>query len=164
MKLYKDVVSHDDLLSDDFPIKEDGAVYVVEGKYVTTGAVTVDIGSDAGEVEDDDEPAPDPVTQLNVVTQFSLVETSFDKKSYTAHLKAYLTKVVAERLPADERAAWQEQAAEWGKKVMSDFGSYRFFTGPTMASDALVILVKTGEDGKTPFLYYIRHGLTAEVL
>ncbi|WP_371484231.1 translationally-controlled tumor protein [Kitasatospora sp. NBC_00315] len=162
MKVYKDVFNGDDLLSDSFPIKEDGVCYVVEGKHVTRSAIGtadfggVDEGEDAGEAESD------TVTVLNVVDAHGLVETMYDKKSYLNHIKAYLKRVAAS-LPADKRASWDQQAQEWAKTVLADLDSYRFFTGASTDPEAMTVLMKTGEDGKTPFLYYFRQGLQAEV-
>ncbi|MFJ9697026.1 translationally-controlled tumor protein [Kitasatospora sp. NPDC101183] len=168
MKVYKDVFNGDELLSDSFPIKEDGICYVVEGKYVTRETVgTVDIGG-ASSAEDDVEDAEESptITVLNIVDAHRLVETSYDKKSYTGHIKAYLKrltdKLAADGQSADQRSAWQQQAQEWVKAVLADFDSYRFFTGEQMDPEAMVVLLKLGEDGKTPFLYFIRDGLRVE--
>jgi hypothetical protein len=158
MKVYMDVFSGDELLSDSFPIREDGVCYVLEGKYVTRAGVgAVDSSEEADETTDSE-----GVTVLNVADVHSLVETRYDKRSYLGHIKAYL-KRLSEEVPADERVAWQQQAQEWVKGVVADFDSYRFFTGESMDPEAMVVLMKTGEDGKTPFLYYIRQGLRAEV-
>ncbi|WP_376773519.1 hypothetical protein [Streptomyces nymphaeiformis] len=59
-------------------------------------------------------------------------------------------------MSADERTAWQQQIQEGFKGVLADFDNYRFFTGESMNQEAVVVLMKTGEDGETPFLYYIR--------
>ncbi|MBD0669947.1 translationally-controlled tumor protein [Streptomyces sp. CBMA156] len=165
MKVYKDVFNGDELLSDSVPIKEDGICYVAEGKYVTRNtAVVIDTGASGG--EEDGEEAGEvgdsaAVTVLNVVDAHRLVETAYDAKNYTGHIKAYL-KRLSEKVPADERSAWQQQAQEWVKGVLADFGSYRFFTGETMDPEAMVVLLKVGEDGTTPFLYYVRQGLRVE--
>jgi hypothetical protein len=157
MKVYKDVFSGDELLSDSFPIKEDGICYVVEGKHSTRAAGLLDIGGTDGEEADSI-----GHTVLNVAEAHRLVATTYEKKNYTGHIKAYL-KRITERLPADERIAWQQQAQERIEQVLADFDSYQFFTGESMDPEAMVVLMRTGKDGKTPFLYYIRHGLRAEV-
>ncbi|MFI5924301.1 translationally-controlled tumor protein [Streptomyces anulatus] len=136
MKAYKDVVNNDELLSEGFPIKEDGVLYMVEGKSGDHNGTTV----------------------FNVVESHGLVETSYDKKNYSGHIAEYL-KRLAGTLPEDERDAWRQEAVAWAKKVLADIGSYRFFTGVNMNPEAMVVLMKTGEDGETPFFYYIRHGL-----
>ncbi|MEU1536183.1 translationally-controlled tumor protein [Streptomyces fagopyri] len=165
MKVYKDVFNGDELLSDSFPIKEDGVCYVVEGKYVTRGPVSIDIGANPAADDDTEEEGEEkaPVTVLNVVDAHRLVETSYDKKNYLGHIKAYL-KRVSDKLAADgsDVRAWQQQAQEWVKGVVADFDSYRFYTGEQMDPESMVVLLKHGEDGKTPFLYYIRHGLRTE--
>ncbi|MFF8771019.1 translationally-controlled tumor protein [Kitasatospora sp. NPDC015120] len=157
MKLYKDVFSGDELLSDTFPIKEDGVCYVVEGQYIDRPHNTVDIGAAAE--EEDTESTYRRV--LNVVDRHRLVAASYDKKTYTGHIRAYV-KRLSEKVPADERATWQQQANEWAKTVLADFDSYQCYTGESNDPEAMVVLMKFSEDGKTPFLYYIRHGLKTE--
>ncbi|MYS13585.1 translationally-controlled tumor protein [Streptomyces sp. SID4982] len=162
MKVYKDIVGGDELLSDAFAIKEDGPWYVVEGKYVTraAGAGGIDIGGDS-EVHHAEEADPSDVTVLNVADAHGLVPTEYSAETYAGQVKRYLKKV-SEAVPADERAAWGQEISRRIKAVLADFDSYRFFTGQSMHQEAMVVLMKTGEDGQTPFLYYIRHGLKAE--
>ncbi|MEU3057672.1 translationally-controlled tumor protein [Streptomyces griseus] len=160
MTIYKDIVTGDELLSDSHPIKEDGVCYVVEGTYVTRSSGSVDIGS-TSEVAGADEGDAGSATVLNVVDAYRLIETRWDLKSYSSYMNVYLKRVVA-AVPADERPVWREQMQKWFQEVKADFGSYRFFLGESNDSEAMTVLMKTGEDGETPFFYYLRHGLKAE--
>ncbi|WP_431522288.1 hypothetical protein, partial [Listeria monocytogenes] len=47
MLVYQDLLTGDELLSDSFPYKEieNGILWEVEGKWVTVGAVDVNIGA-----------------------------------------------------------------------------------------------------------------------
>ncbi|MEV5864961.1 hypothetical protein AB0L83_35445 [Streptomyces sp. NPDC052071] len=134
MKVYKDVFSGDELLSASFPIKEEGICYVVEAKHSTRAAGLLDIGGTDGEEADSM-----GHTVLNVAEAHQLVATTYEKKHYTRHIKAYL-KRITECLPAEERIAWQQQAREWIEQVLADFDGYEFFTGGR--SDRALIAAK----------------------
>ncbi|MFJ6622051.1 translationally-controlled tumor protein [Kitasatospora sp. NPDC091335] len=168
MKVYRDVFNGDELLSDSVPVKEDGVCFVAEGKYGTRSTVgSIDIGAASGvegEEGEEETGAVDSATVsvLDIVDAHRLVETSYDKKNYTGHIKAYL-KRLSERVPADDRSAWQEKAQTCVKAVLADFESYRFFTGESMDPEAMVVLLKAGEAGGAPYLYYFGHGLKTEV-
>lgn len=58
-------------------------------------------------------------------------ETSYDKKAYLAHIKAYLKRLVAE-LPAARKDQFQAKAQEFVKKVVAKFDDYAFFTGESV--------------------------------
>ncbi|MFE9046197.1 translationally-controlled tumor protein [Streptomyces sp. NPDC007818] len=160
MKVYKDVFSGDEMLSDAYPIKEDGICYVVEGKCVTRPRLG---GIDLGDVDHGGNDDDSDLTVVNVVDAHRLVETSYDRKSYAGQMKAYLKRVSEKVALTGDPTAWRQQAQEWAATVLADFDSYRFYTGEQMDSEAMVVLMKMGEDGKTPFLYYIREGLKEEV-
>ncbi|MFF7443249.1 hypothetical protein [Streptomyces sp. NPDC008122] len=66
-------------------------------------------------------------------------------------------------MSADERTARQQQVQDWFMGVLADFDNCRFFTGESMHPEAMAVLMKTGEDGKTPFPCYIRQELEVEV-
>jgi hypothetical protein len=119
MKLYKDVFTRDELLTDTFPIREinDGIIYEVDAKYITlTTENDFNIGGNASKEGEDSEQLESEVKQvINIVQANRLTETSYDKKSYMAHIKAYMGKV-KERVPEDQVAAFQAAAQAWVKK------------------------------------------------
>ena len=62
-----------------------------------------------------------------------LQETSYDKKSYLGHIKAYLKKL-SEKIAAEGKdvKAFQASAQEFVKKVNAKFDDYAFFTGESV--------------------------------
>ncbi len=157
----------DELLSDSFGKKEvDDVVYEVDCKLVTKGPIQVNTGANASaEGEDGDDGVDDQAeTVIDVVDSFRLEQTSFDKKSYISHIKAYMKEIktkLAENNP-DRVAAFEQGAQAYVKKVVEKFGDFEFYTGDSMDPEAMVILLGYREDGTTPYLVYWKDGLKAE--
>jgi len=106
------------------------------------------------------------VTVNNLVDAVRLVETSYDKKSYLAHIKAYL-KRVTEKLKADGKddakvKEFQTNAQEFIKKVVAKFDDYAFYTGETMDPEAMVVLKCYKEDGIIPYFLIWKDGVKEE--
>jgi len=167
MKIYKDIVSGDEVLCDnDRPLKEeDGVVYVIEGKYIEIGGEDYGVASNAD--ADADEGAAGEGTEsqkqrvVDIVHQNRLVETQYDKKSYLAHIKGYM-KVLKERLEGEPEkcAAFQAGATAFVKRVVGEFDDYQFFLGPSMGDEGIVILCKW--EGEKAIFYYWKDGLKGE--
>jgi len=168
MKIYKDLFSGDELSSDAFPTKTVfGIIYEVETKQVTKSlSGNYDIGANASE-EDPEESLDDgqSVTVNNLIDSHRLSETSYDKKAYMGHIKAYLKRVV-DWLKANGRegevAEFQAQAQEFVKSVVGKFDDFQFYTGETMDPEAMVALKFYKEDGIIPYFYFWRHGVREE--
>src|SRR5579859_4677558 len=90
-----------------------------------------------------------------------LQSTTFDKKSYLTYLKSYMKKVKAhlqEKNP--ERVEVFEKAAQnYVKKVVGSFKDWEFFTGESMDTEGMVVLLNYREDGTTPYLVFFKDGL-----
>ncbi|MFJ8921525.1 translationally-controlled tumor protein [Streptomyces sp. NPDC102415] len=163
MKIYTDVVGrdHDELLSDMFPIKENGVLYEVEARRVqrTTG-VEADLGAtDTAEAEPGD--AEDSVDVIDLVDTFRLNETPIsDRRQYLAYLKRYTKDVLAFLRAGDPQGAEAFQAGvqQAVKSLAEDFDSYRFFEGEHR-DGGMIIPAKFAADGGTATFYYFRHGL-----
>ena len=98
---------------------------------------------------------------IDIVHSFRLQSTSFDKKSYLTYLKSYMKSIKTklqesnpERVPIFEK-----KAAEFAKKIVTNFKDYEFFTGESMDPDGMVALLNYREDGVTPFLIFWKDGL-----
>ena len=58
-------------------------------------------------------------------------QTTYDKKSYMAHIKAYMKRLL-EHLKANNPSrvdAFQKEAQEFVKMVLGKFDEYEFYTG-----------------------------------
>jgi hypothetical protein len=84
MKVYSDVFTGEQLLSDAFPIEVEyeDAVMFVRSAYISKGGEDVDIGcgNEFGGGDEEEKVEDSAERVLNVVDNFQLQQTSFDKK------------------------------------------------------------------------------------
>jgi len=166
MLLYKDILTGDEMVSDAFPLKTvDDVAFEVDGSTVTIGGgVTVDIGANASAEEVEEGLEENAETAINVVHNFRLQSTQFDKKSYLTYLKGYMKKVKAhlEKTQPDRVETFEKGAQTLAKKVVANFKDYEFFTGESMDPDGMIVLLNYREDGTTPFFTFWIDGLNPE--
>jgi hypothetical protein len=168
MKIYKDILSGDEVLSDIYPMKEvDDVVYEVEGKRITvTENQDFDIGANPSTEGGEEEGTlgPETISVINVVHAHRLVETSFDKKSYMAYIKTYMKKILdhLKQKNPSRVETFQKNVQPFVKKILERFNDFQFYTGPTMDPEALVVLMFYKEDGITPAFYFFKDGLEEE--
>lgn len=158
MLIYKDIFSGDELLSDSYTMRVvDGVVYEVEAKMIVKKEGSYDMAGDGAGMEELDDPAAKTVN--NIVDAHQLVETAFDKKSYMAHIKAYMValKKKLEETKPDRVKDFQAGCNEFVKRVIKDFDDYSFFVGSSMASEGQTVLLRW--EGTEPRMYYFVDGL-----
>jgi hypothetical protein len=168
MKIFKDVFSNDEVASDSFPIKTVDCVYEVEGKLVIEDNSAADkfIGANDVETEGTEkEVYEDAVKVINVVHASKLTKTTYDKKSYMAHIKAYMKRLktyLEENNPA-RVAPFQSEAQAFVKKILDNFNKYEFYVGESMDFEAMTILMfyKDGDE-LTPYFYIWKDGIIEE--
>eukprot|EP00906_Rhabdomonas_costata_P034362 RCo048357 len=166
MRIYKDLICGDELVTDAFPMKElhDGAVLEVDAKYITVTAENdFNIGANASADGQDEGDALENQAQqvINLVHFNRLKETSIDKKSYMAHVKEYMGKVKA-KVAADRQAAFQAGATAFVKKVLAEFDEYTFYQGESMDPESMTILCRFSEDGMSQKFYFWKDGMKEE--
>ncbi|MFD9724785.1 translationally-controlled tumor protein [Streptomyces sp. NPDC059072] len=164
MRLFIDTISGDELFSDAFPVKEMEGRYEVECQMISVNrGVEVDLGeeSDTAAAAED---SADSEQVLNVAHAHRLVETSFDKKSYTIYIKGYLKRLKATLSETNPEAAegFERESAALAKEVLANFDDYRFYTGAGMNVDGMVALLNHRDGGTTPYLTFFKHGLRVE--
>lgn len=165
MKIFTDIVSGDELLSDAYEVKlVDGAIYEADCQMVTVSGTDVDIGANPSAEEADEALEDGAETVNNVVYSFRLQQTSFDKKSFLTYIKGYMKKVKAhlQETNPDEIEAFEKGATAYVKKVIGSFKDWDFYTGESMDPDAMVVLLNYREDGTTPFVAIWKHGVKEE--
>jgi len=169
MKIFKDVFNGDEYASDSFILTVvDDVIYEIETKQVSRSKVgSFDIGSNPSAEEGGDEGADgdtDTVTVNNLVDAHKLVQTSYDKKSYLGHIKAYM-KRLSEHIKEKDAArvaTFQAKAQEFVKKVVAKFDDYEFYTGESMDPEAMVVLKYYKEDGIIPYFAFWKDGVREE--
>lgn len=136
---------------------------------IKKGPVQVNIGANpatgGGEGCDEADEGVDDCSYdvIDIVDCCGLENTTFDKKSYMAHIKEYMKAVKAyladkkpERIPAFEKGA-----ATYVKKILENFSKYDFYTGENMNPEAMTVLYETNDDGKSYMIYW-KDGLRGE--
>lgn len=165
MRIFKDLITGDELSSDTFPhVLLDGAVYKMTGKQITLkGGVDASlIGSNPSEEDQADEVDEDSVSGINIVLANRLVEMPYGKKDYTKYIKTYM-KTIKEKLAEsnpDEVDVFMKGCQKFVKEMLAEFDEYQFFVGESMSIEGMVVLVKWDE--VTPYVYLFKHGLDEE--
>ena len=169
MKVYFDVFSNDELISDSYPtvLQNSDVVMEVASRMVAKGNEEIDIGrgnefGGGGE----DEAVDNTVERVNdVVTSFSLQETSFTKKEYVTVIKGYMQKLkkhLAEN-GSDRVDIFMKGATEFVKWVVANFDEFKFYSGPSYDQSAMIVLsYYKQEENEAPHFLFIRDGLREE--
>ncbi|KAF8957086.1 Ribosome associating protein, partial [Entomortierella lignicola] len=123
--IYTDILTGDELFSDAFDFKEDGAIYEIDSAMITVKEGDVDIGANASAEEADEALEDGAVTVNNLVFSHRLQATSFDKKGYTVYIKGYLKALKAKlALPEEEAKKFEAEMTAAVKKVLGNFKDY----------------------------------------
>lgn len=169
MKVYFDVFSGDELISDSYPItlEYNDVIMVVPSRMIAKGGDDVDIGrgnefGGGGE----DEGVDNTVERVNeIISGFSLQETSFTKKEYVAVAKAYMQKL--KKFLTEQESPrindFMQGATTFVKWVVANFDEFKFYTGANYDQSAMIVLsyYKNPEDDAPHFLF-IKDGLREE--
>ncbi|EHB07793.1 Translationally-controlled tumor protein [Heterocephalus glaber] len=170
MIICRDLISHDEMFSDIYKIREiaGGLCLEVEGKMVSRTEGSIDdllIGGNASAEGPEGEGTESTVvTGVDIVMNHHLQETSFTKEVYKEYIKDYTKSVkgkLEEQRP-DRIKPFMTGAAEQNKHILANFKSYQFFIGPSMNPDGLVALLDYREDGVAPFMIFFKGGLEME--
>lgn len=163
MKIYTDIFSGDELLSDAYDLKEvDNVVYEADCAMVTVSSGgDVDIGGNPSAEDGAEELEDGAETVNNVVYSFRLQQTAFDKKSFLTYIKGYMKAVKAKLAESDpdQVEVFEKGAATYVKKVIGSFKDWDFYTGESMDPDAMIVLMNYREDGTTPYVVIWKHGV-----
>ena len=126
MRVWKDIISGDEMLSDSFPITTlyDDAALEAKARFVTKKE-NEDCGIAANTEEGEEEPAAvddKTITVIDIVDVLRLQEITLDKKGFMAYIKGYL-KAVKEKLEASGKGArveaFQKGATALVKELVS---------------------------------------------
>nr|ACO10952.1 Translationally-controlled tumor protein homolog [Caligus rogercresseyi] len=170
MKIFKDIITNDEVLSDTYKLKLiDDCLYEVYGKYETRrdGEVVL-AGANASAEEESESCEAGSTSGVDVVLNHRLVETGFgSKKDYMVYLKDYMKKVVSYLEKNDQKDqvdTFKTNINKVMKDILGRFKDLQFYTGESMDPEAMIIMLEYKEvDGKdTPTLYFFKHGMIEE--
>ncbi|XP_037945451.1 translationally-controlled tumor protein homolog [Teleopsis dalmanni] len=170
MKIYKDIITGDEMFADTYKMKlVDEVIYEVYGRLVSRTEGDIQIEGFNPSAEEADEGTDSNVqTGVDVILNHRLQECfAFgDKKSFTLYLKDYMKKVLAkleERAP-DQVDVFKTNMNKVVKEIMGRFKDLQFFTGESMDCDGMVAMCEYREiNGESvPVLMFFKHGLDEE--
>jgi len=170
MKIYKDILTGDEIFSDTYKMKlVDEVMYEVYGKHETrkAGEVVLAGSNPSAEGEDADGGAEEGTESgVDIVLNHRLVETSFNKKTYLVYLKDYMKKITdkLQESKPDQVDLFKTNINKVMKDVLGRFNDLQFFTGESMDCDGMVALMEYREiEGQSvPVLMAFKHGLEEE--
>jgi len=157
MKVFKDIISGDELCSDSYPHKlvMDDACLEVKARYVKKGSDQIAIASD--DIIEEDENAP---TVVDIVDSFQLNEIQMTKKDFLEYIKGFL-KAVSAKLEASGKAervpGFKKGATELTKLIIAKFDEFQIYTGQSYNMEgALAFSYQKEQDDNGPtFLYFM---------
>ncbi|KAL8048604.1 hypothetical protein ABFX02_07G076900 [Erythranthe guttata] len=163
MLVYQDLLTGDELLSDSFPYKEieNGGLWEVDGKWVVTGSVDVDIGANpSAEGGGEDEGVDDQAVKVvDIVDTFRLQEQPpFDKKQFVAYIKKYI-KLLSAKLEGEQLEHFKKSIEGATKYLLGKIKDLQFFVGESMHDDSTLVFAYYKEGATDPTFLYFPHGL-----
>ena len=161
MKLYTDIFTDEEIISDSYPHVEkfDGVIWEVKSRWIVKGEENVDIGCGnafGGGGEDEQAGGEESVKVLDLVDSFGYEETSHDKASFGAYFKPYMKKVLTHLTAnqADRVESFKNGAKEFFKWVNEHVDDISFYTPRNFDSDNnLILSYYPGEDLSPTFVY-----------
>uniref|UniRef100_A0A2K5IZP3 Translationally-controlled tumor protein homolog n=1 Tax=Colobus angolensis palliatus TaxID=336983 RepID=A0A2K5IZP3_COLAP len=153
MIIYPDLISHDEMFSYIYKIRE--AVNGIEDN-VDDSLIG---GNASGEGTEST-----VITGVDIVLNRHLQETSFTKETYKKYIKDYVKSIkgkLEEQRPETVKP-FMTGASKQIKDILANFKNYQFFIGENMNPDGTVALLDYGEDGVTPYMIFFKDGLEME--
>eukprot|EP01105_Mastigella_eilhardi_P006829 TRINITY_DN18346_c0_g1_i1.p1 TRINITY_DN18346_c0_g1~~TRINITY_DN18346_c0_g1_i1.p1 ORF type:complete len:170 (-),score=76.12 TRINITY_DN18346_c0_g1_i1:45-554(-) len=167
MKIFKDIITGDELFSDSFQLTEEGdIVYVIQSKWVVKEGGDYGIASNAGDGEGETAEAVDSTQEkvIDIVEAHRLAATPFDKKSFMAYIKGYMGKVKAHlhEVNPTREAGFMKAAAVFVKEVIAHFDDYTFYSGESCNPEAMYVMSKYEGESPAPKFYFFKDGVKGE--
>jgi len=169
MRIYKDIITGDEMFSDSYKMKlVDNVIYEVTGTLVNRSTDFELSGANpSAEVADE---GTDSITEsgVDVVLNHRLCETyAFnDKKSYLLYLKDYMKKIISKlsETKPEEVDTFKNNINKQMKDILSRFSELQFFTGESMECEGMVAMCEYRDvDGtQKPVFMFFKHGLEEE--
>jgi hypothetical protein len=166
MKVFQDVFTNDEILSDIFPhtLDYNDVIMKVKSQYKKkddVGKVDIGCGNAFGGEEDDGaagEAGEEKV--IDVAFNSNLVETQFSKADFMTYIKAFLKNLktyLEENGKKDRVEPFQKGAQDFVKFVVSKFNDFTFYTGTSEKLDgSIVFSYWEDESAPGPIFYFFK--------
>ena len=180
MKIFKDVITGDEMLSDTFQmtIEYEEAIYKVPSKNRPKddlGNVDVGCGDAFTKNEGEDEqPAQGGVEMvLDVIANSELKQVNMSKKEFMAYIKDYFKKIIAyleENGKKDRVEGFKKGAQAFIKFIVPKFDDIELYTGAHGENDdgeivgGICISYWEDEGAQGPMFYFFKDGLKEEAV
>ena len=180
MKIFKDVISGDEMLSDTFQmtVEYEDAIYKVPSKNRPKddlGDVDVGCGDAFTKQEGEEEPsAPQGVEMvLDVIANSELKQVNMSKKEFMAYIKDYFKKIIAyleENGKKDRVDGFKKGAQAFIKFIVPKFDDIELYTGANGENDdgeivgGICISYWEDDSAKGPMFYFFKDGLKEEAV
>ena len=180
MKIFKDVITGDEMLSDTFQmtVEYEDAIYKVPSKNRPKddlGDVDVGCGDAFTKQEGEEEPsAPQGVEMvLDVIANSELKQVNMSKKEFMAYIKDYFKKIIAyleENGKKDRVDGFKKGAQAFIKFIVPKFDDIELYTGANGENDdgeivgGICISYWEDETAKGPMFYFFQDGLKSEAV
>ena len=180
MKIFKDVITGDEMLSDTFQmtVEYEDAIYKVPSKNRPKddlGDVDVGCGDAFTKQEGEEEPsAPQGVEMvLDVVANSELKQVNMSKKEFMAYIKDYFKKIIAyleENGKKDRVDGFKKGAQAFIKFIVPKYDDIELYTGANGENDdgeivgGICISYWEDESAKGPMFYFFKDGLKEEAV
>ena len=180
MKIFKDVITGDEMLSDTFQmtVEYEDAIYKVPSKNRPKddlGDVDVGCGDAFTKQEGEEEPsAPQGVEMvLDVIANSELKQVNMSKKEFMAYIKDYFKKIIAyleENGKKDRVEGFKKGAQAFIKFIVPKYDDIELYTGANGENDdgeivgGICISYWEDESAKGPMFYFFKDGLKEEAV
>ena len=180
MKIFKDVITGDEMLSDTFQmtVEYEDAIYKVPSKNRPKddlGDVDVGCGDAFTKQEGEEEPsAPQGVEMvLDVVANSELKQVNMSKKEFMAYIKDYFKKIIAyleENGKKDRVEGFKKGAQAFIKFIVPKYDDIELYTGANGENDdgeivgGICISYWEDDSAKGPMFYFFKDGLKEEAV
>jgi hypothetical protein len=172
MKVYKCLVTGDELFTDTYPIETIGGLYKIKARLVTRSENLDDkmFGANPSAEEQDEGTETATKSGIDVVLDNRLQPTAFGSKKefmlYFKDLVKRLEEAKKEKNPDLDTAKWRADIQAAFKTILAvpKFDEYEFFTGESQNPDGSIglLLWETGETDDTPYVYFFVESVREE--
>ena len=182
MKIFKDIVGGDEMLSDTFQMTleyEDAIIKVPSKNRPKDDLGNVDIGGGnafgGGDAEEEQPAAGGEGVEmvLDVVANSELKQVNMSKKEFMAYIKDYFKKIITyleENGKSDRVDSFKKGAQAFVKFIVPKFDEIELYTGANGENDdgeivgGICISYWEDETAKGPMFYFFKDGLKEEAV
>ena len=177
MRIFKDVITGDEMLSDIFEISlaYEDAIIKVQSKNRPKDVLHTDIESEPIEGEQpQQDPGAEPVEMvLDVVANSELKPVNMSKKEFLAYIKEYFKKIVTyleKNGKKDRIDGFKKGASDFIKFIAKQYDDIELYTGAHGEKEdgdiegSVCIAYWEKDDAPGPMFYFFKDGLKEEAV